>query len=684
VGSAVVMTVENKPSAQEPLRLEQDGRSRETVVCLLGRLAVLRGGKPADLPQSRKVKALLGFLAMSPRPVLRPWLCDLLWDAVSDPRSELRWCLSKLRRVFGNRSAAIVCDGEWVSLNQSMVEVDALRFLAKASALGPVCTIGELMSVEALHTGDVLGELRPGLTQEFDNWLGDRRQLVAQAHRSILKRLAEQLPVDASNRLHVLRRLIGVSPFDDTAHIELVRSLIVRHEPGDAEQHLTATLSTYRQEGIDETSLLHAWRAMRRKTRRHEQSRTTALGDREPTSAAVRPGCASSLPMVAVAPFVSADPHTTEYARNLTHDVTIGLARLRSPFVMSESSAFVLGEQGLSAPEIGYSTNADYVVKGAVSRDRTALRIELQLMGVDNNRLIWWDEIVIPRADTPEAVNEIGALVTAALSAEIELTECHRALLKPVASLNAWEAHHRGLWHLHRFTSRDNEIAIGFFNRAAELEPSLSRCFAGLSYAHWMNAFAFRPADKDQELRNALDAAGRSLQADPRDPAALWSMSRALWMSNDESASSRAIEQAIDLSPSFALARHSRSFCECQTGDPVRALSDSRLAERLSPFDPWRYAMHGVQAFANLRLGRLGEAVEAARRLTGMPNAHVQARGLAALVLAACGEVDRARSEIAVVQRLRPSYRLADFFAAYHVSGELTAQFNEAGLRIGL
>jgi hypothetical protein len=73
--------------------------------------------------------------------------------------------------------------------------------------------------------------------------------------------------------------------------------------------------------------------------------------------------------------------------------------------------------------------------------------------------------------------------------------------------------------------------------------------------------------------------------------------------------------------------------------------------------------MHGVQAFANLRLGNLDKAAEAARRLTSMPNAHVQARGLAALILAACGEIDRARREITVVRRLRPSYRVSDFFS---------------------
>jgi hypothetical protein len=57
---------------------------------------------------------------------------------------------------------------------------------------------------------------------------------------------------------------------------------------------------------------------------------------------------------------------------------------------------------------------------------------------------------------------------------------------------------------------------------------------------------------------------------------------------------------------------------------------------------------------------------------------------LAALVLAACGEFEQARREVAVVRSLRPSYRLSDFFAAYHVTGDLRPRFVRAALQAGL
>src|SRR5439155_22180558 len=61
-------------------------------VRMLGPMAIHRDGVAVALPASRKVRALLAYLALAPLPVSSSELCDLLWDVPSDPRGELRWC----------------------------------------------------------------------------------------------------------------------------------------------------------------------------------------------------------------------------------------------------------------------------------------------------------------------------------------------------------------------------------------------------------------------------------------------------------------------------------------------------------------------------------------------------------------------------------------------------------------
>ena len=84
-------------------------------VLLLGPLQVIRNGTNLSLPPSRKVRALLAYLVMGPRPVTREKLCELLWDIADDPKSELRWCLSKLRPlVDGPTTKRLIADRKQV------------------------------------------------------------------------------------------------------------------------------------------------------------------------------------------------------------------------------------------------------------------------------------------------------------------------------------------------------------------------------------------------------------------------------------------------------------------------------------------------------------------------------------------------------------------------------------------
>jgi DNA-binding SARP family transcriptional activator len=90
-------------------------------VLLLGPLQVIQNGAQLALPPSRKVRALLAYLVMAPRPLAREKLCELLWDVADDPKSELRWCLSKLRPLVNGPTTKmrLIADREqvWIDTN---------------------------------------------------------------------------------------------------------------------------------------------------------------------------------------------------------------------------------------------------------------------------------------------------------------------------------------------------------------------------------------------------------------------------------------------------------------------------------------------------------------------------------------------------------------------------------------
>jgi TolB-like protein/DNA-binding winged helix-turn-helix (wHTH) protein len=387
---------------------------------------------------------------------------------------------------------------------------------------------------------------------------------------------------------------------------------------------------------------------------------------------------------IAVMPFEASTPPDQRVADGLTYDITVGLAKLRSLFVIAQGTTFALRDGGVRGPEAATLLGVNYVATGAVRRDGPCIRISLQLCDHESGRILWADEHDGRGDDAFQVPGTVAARIVSCLEAEIQLAESNRAIIKPPNSLDAWEAHHRGLWHMYRFTGPDNDEAQRLFQRAIALDPTFSRPYAGLSFTHWQNAFTFRPAERQAEADRAFDAAGRGLQADTRDPAAHWAMGRALWLRKDDTASLSALNDAVALCPSLAMAHYTRGFVECQTGDAAAAVLASDLARELSPFDPMLYAMCLVRALALVRLGRYEEAAEWATRAARKPNAHVQAHGLSALILAVAGKLEDALREVGVVRRLRPTYSIDDFFYSYRVVGNEECVLRAAARQIGI
>jgi len=189
----------------------------------------------------------------------------------------------------------------------------------------------------------------------------------------------------------------------------------------------------------------------------------------------------------------------------------------------------------------------------------------------------------------------LAARIVAGLDTEIHVIERNRALLVPPASLDAWQAYHRGLAHMYRFTSGNNREAQQFFTRAIALDPTFSRSYAGLSFTHFQNAFLLQTHEREREIALAFETAGQTLEADPNDPAAHCAIGRALWLRREHDGAVEELDQSVRLSPNYALAHYALAFVHCQTGDPARAIEAADTAAHLSPLDPMLFAINGTR-----------------------------------------------------------------------------------------
>ena len=398
---------------------------------------------------------------------------------------------------------------------------------------------------------------------------------------------------------------------------------------------------------------------------------------------AVRP--AARRGSIAVMPFVDASPIMDARggaADALAHDVITRLAKLRSLFVIAQGTVFALHERRISPEEAGRLLKVDYVASGSVRRNGQRLTVAVELAETRTAGIVWAETFDRALDDAFLVLDEIGDSIVAAIASEIETFERNRAVLKPPDSLDAWEAHHRGLWHMYRFNKPDNDQARHFFEVAIRLDPTFSRAYAGLSFTHWQNAFQGW-AERKPEIERAYAAAGQSLMADDRDPAAHFAMGRALWLRGLQEQSLVELNQSVDLSPNYARAHYALAFVHATTGDPVLAVSSADHSRRLSPFDPMLFGMLASRALALARLGRFDEAADWGANAAARPNAHAQILALAAYCLALAGRLDEGRAHLARIHQTLPDYRVDDLLAAFHLGPDDERLFRAAAKRIG-
>ncbi|HSB22860.1 MAG TPA: transcriptional regulator [Burkholderiaceae bacterium] len=651
-------------------------------------MAIRRGGDALALPPSRKVRGLIAYLAMAPHAVARSQLCELLWDLPSDPRGELRWCLSKARGLLDEPgSARLLTDGETVRLDLAGCEVDAAE-VRRATQHGIAgLDLERLRALASLCAGDFLQGLEIERSAPFSAWLTGQRRHLRAAHAAILEHRARALPPASDDALECIEQWLQLAPFDRHAHELLLDALARRGRIREGDEHLAATARAFESEGQDWAPLGLAWRAAKA---RHA-GLPVALRDDEPfiEVAPGEPDAAARVQhraSIAVMPFDEPGRDSSVrggLADGLAYDVITRLAKLRSLFVIAQGTVFALDERHVGAEEAGRRLNVDYVAGGTLRRTGDQLQVQVQLTETRSARILWADTFSARHHDALGVLDEIGNRIVASIEHQIELAERNRAVLKPPSSLDAWEAYHRGLWHMYRFNRDDNQQARHFFEVALKLDPTFSRSYAGLSFTHFQNAF-LGWGERSHEVEQAYGAASRGLMADEHDPAAHWAMGRALWLRGRLDESLTELDTSVELSPNFALGHYTLAFIHAQSGDPNAAIRESDHSRGLSPFDPLLFAMLATRALALTRLGRFDEAADWAAKGAARPNAHVHVVYIAAHCLTLAGRLDEARTLVATIRRQLPGYRLDDFLTAFRLAGDAEAQFRHAARLNGL
>ena len=221
---------------------ELEPESDISIGCL-GGFTVTRQGEivPASAWQSRKARELLKILVCrAGRPVHREQLLELLWPGEEPSRTgnRLSVALSTVRTVLdpNHVHAAdhyVRAEGDAISLQNVAIDVD--RFLADAKAGLALIKTGStagarpyLEAAELAYAGDLFEE------DPYADWAVDLREKARLTYLDVARLLAELTRGDDDARTRYLLRILERDPYDEPAHLELVRLLAAQGRHGEA------------------------------------------------------------------------------------------------------------------------------------------------------------------------------------------------------------------------------------------------------------------------------------------------------------------------------------------------------------------------------------------------------------------------------------------------------------------
>lgn len=222
----------------------------DLTIQLLGAPSVLRGGVEIAAPPGRKHWGLLAYLVRTEVPSSRERLSALLFPDADDPLGALRSTLSALRRQLGPHAE---------------VGGNPVRLMLDQRAFVDVAILGKGSWMEAVSLPGLGHELLDGMafrsSPAFENWLENERRHVSGTTAAVLHEAALTLLArgDARGARDHAAHLVRLNPFDENAHVLLVRCLRAAGETDAAMRQIETCTQLFRLElGVEPSAALRS------------------------------------------------------------------------------------------------------------------------------------------------------------------------------------------------------------------------------------------------------------------------------------------------------------------------------------------------------------------------------------------------------------------------------------------
>jgi TolB-like protein len=215
---------------------------------------------------------------------------------------------------------------------------------------------------------------------------------------------------------------------------------------------------------------------------------------------------------IAVLPFanLSEDKANAYFAEGIQEEILTRLAKIADLKVIARTSTQQYQSKPRDLSEIAKQLGVANILEGSVQKVADQVRVNVQLVHAASESHLWADTYDRKLIDVFGVESEIAKAIAEALQAKLTRSEQRALAVKPTNNSEAYDAYLRGLAFDARASTTPEELqkAVGFYERAVQLDPAFALAWARLSRANAKTYFG--GLDKTPARR---DAAERALNA---------------------------------------------------------------------------------------------------------------------------------------------------------------------------
>ncbi len=261
---------------------------------------------------------------------------------------------------------------------------------------------------------------------------------------------------------------------------------------------------------------------------------------------------------IAVLPFTDLSPQKDQeyFCDGIAEEIISSLTKIKELRVVARTSAFSFKGRDVDVRDIGKKLNVESILEGSVRKAGNRLRINAQLIHVEDDYHIWSERYDRELDDVFAIQDEITQAIVKTLKVKLFGEEKELLVKRHTDNPEAHSLYLKGRYFWNKRTEDDLNIAIGYFKKAIEQDPEFAVAFVGLADSYnllpWYSSIPLK--DIHPKAKAAVE---KALELDETLAEAHASLALFKWIYDwDWKTAEEEFKKAIALNPGYASAYH--------------------------------------------------------------------------------------------------------------------------------